>query len=261
MDNNDIENKAEQIAELIINAQRTIVFTGAGISTESGIPDFRGKDGIWTKVDPEDFTIQRFVANPEIRKMHWKIMAEGGMVKDAKPNAAHYAVAELEKLGKLDCVVTQNIDNLHQVAGNSPEIVFELHGNVQYVRCLNCRKRFPMADIIARLTMEEVPECEFCKGMLKPDAVFFGEALPQLVLHEAAKRANQCDLCIVIGSTLVVYPAAYIPLYARDAGAKIVIINIGSTPMDSTAAVRIEAKAGETMTRVIHHVRAKMGNK
>jgi len=261
MDNNDIENKVEQIAELIINAQRTIVFTGAGISTESGIPDFRGKDGIWTKVDPEDFTIQRFVANPEIRKMHWKIMAEGGMVKDAKPNAAHYAVAELEKLGKLDCVVTQNIDNLHQVAGNSPEIVFELHGNVQYVRCLNCRKRFPMAEIIARLTMEEVPECEFCKGMLKPDAVFFGEALPQLVLHEAAKRANQCDLCIVIGSTLVVYPAAYIPLYARDAGARIVIINIGSTPMDSTAAVRIEAKAGETMTRVIHHVRAKMGNK
>ena len=259
MDNNDIENKVEQIAELIINAQRTIVFTGAGISTESGIPDFRGKDGIWTKVDPEDFTIQRFVANPEIRKMHWKIMAEGGMVKDAKPNAAHYAVAELEKLGKLDCVVTQNIDNLHQVAGNSPEIVFELHGNVQYVRCLNCRKRFPMAEIIARLTMEEVPECEFCKGMLKPDAVFFGEALPQLVLHEAAKRANQCDLCIVIGSTLVVYPAAYIPLYARDAGARIVIINIGSTPMDSTAAVRIEAKAGETMTRVIHHVRAKMG--
>jgi NAD-dependent deacetylase len=258
MEADDFEGKAEQIAGLILNAQRTIVFTGAGISTESGIPDFRGKDGIWTKVDPEDFTIQRFVSKPEVRKMHWKTVAEGGMVKDAKPNAAHYAVAELEKLGKLDCVVTQNIDNLHQAAGNSPEIVFELHGNVQYVRCLNCHKRFPMAEIVARLAAEEIPECEFCKGMLKPDAVFFGEALPQLVLHEAAKRANQCDLCIVIGSTLVVYPAAYIPLYARDAGARIVIINIGPTPMDSTAAVRIEAKAGEIMTRVMHHVRTKM---
>jgi NAD-dependent deacetylase len=259
MTDNDIENKAEQIAELIVNAKHTIVFTGAGISTESGIPDFRGEDGIWTKVDPEDFTIQRFVAKPEVRKMHWKIMSEGGMVKDAKPNAAHYAIAELEKLGKLDCVVTQNIDNLHQAAGNSPEIVFELHGNVQYVRCLNCHKRFPMAEIIARLASDEIPECAFCGGMLKPDAVFFGEALPELVLHEAAKRANQCDLCIVIGSTLIVYPAAYVPLYARDAGAKIVIINIGSTPMDSTAAVRVEAKAGETMTRVMHHIRAKMG--
>ncbi|MGA9049098.1 MAG: Sir2 family NAD-dependent protein deacetylase [Dehalococcoidia bacterium] len=259
MADNEIENKAERIAELIINAQHTIVFTGAGISTESGIPDFRGKDGIWTKVDPEDFTIQRFVAKPEVRKMHWKAMSEGGMVKDAKPNAAHYAIAGLEKLGKLDCVVTQNIDNLHQAAGSSPEIVFELHGNVQYVRCLNCHKRFPMADIIARLASEEIPECEFCKGMLKPDAVFFGEALPELVLHEAAKRANQCDLCIVIGSTLVVYPAAYIPLYARDAGAKIVIINIGSTPMDPTAAICVEAKAGEIMTSVMHHVRAKMG--
>ncbi len=259
MNNDGIENKAEEIAELIVNARCIMVFSGAGISTESGIPDFRGKDGLWTKVDPEDYTIQRFVAKPEVRKMHWKTIAQGGMVKDARPNAAHYAVAELEKLGKLDCVVTQNIDNLHEVAGNSPDIVFELHGNVQYVRCLNCRKRFPMAEIIPRLATEEIPDCEYCKGILKPDAVFFGEALPQLVLHEAAKRANQCDLCIVIGSTLIVYPAAYIPLYAHDAGAKIVIINLGPTPMDSAATVHVEAKAGETMTRVMHHVRSKMG--
>jgi len=258
MKNTDIELLSEEVADLIIAARRTVVFTGAGISTESGIPDFRGKDGIWTKMDPEDFTIQRFVARPEVRKMQWKMLAEGGLLESAKPNIAHYAVAELEKLGKLDCVVTQNIDNLHQAAGNSPEIVFELHGNMQYVRCLGCHRRLPMAEIIARLSVEDLPECEHCKGILKPDAVFFGESLPQLVLSEAARRATQSDLCIVIGSTLIVYPAASIPMYAYDAGAKVVIINIGATPMDSKAVVRIEGKAGETMTKVMQHVNRKM---
>jgi NAD-dependent deacetylase len=257
MDGDNIDLKAEQIADLIVAARRIVIFTGAGISTESGIPDFRGKDGIWTKLDPEDFTIQRFVSSPEVRKMQWKMLAEGGMVKDVKPNAAHYAVAELEKLGKLDCVVTQNIDNLHQVAGNSPDIVFELHGNMQYVRCLDCHKRFPMAEIIARLAFENVPVCEHCKGILKPDAVFFGEALPERVLSEAVKRASQCDLCIVIGSTLIVYPAAYVPMYARDAGARIVIVNMGATPMDAQAAVCVDGKAGDVMTRVITHVKKK----
>ena len=255
--NADMETLAEQVADLIVKSKRLVVFTGAGVSTESGIPDFRGKDGIWTKMDPDDFTIQRFVARPEVRKMQWKLLAEGGLVKDVKPNAAHYAIAELEKLGKLDCIVTQNIDNLHQLAGNSPEIVFELHGNMQFVRCLGCRRRWPMAEILARLAVVELPECEHCKGILKPDAVFFGESLPQVVLSEAARRAARCDLCIVIGSTLVVYPAAQIPEYACDAGAKLVIINIGATPMDSKATVRIEGMAGETMTKILEHVKRK----
>jgi len=259
MSKDDIESKAERIAELIMHSKRLMVFTGAGISTESGIPDFRGKDGIWTRLDPEDFTIQRFLASRDIRKMHWQFLVEGGMVKDAKPNDAHFAIAELEKLGKLDCVVTQNIDNLHQTAGNSPEIVFELHGNMQYVRCLGCQTRLPMAEVVARVAREEVPECRQCGGILKPDCVFFGEALPKLVLSEAARRATQCDLCIVIGSTLVVYPAAYIPLYAIQSGAKLVIINIGSTPMDSRADVRVEGMAGETMSLVIQQVKKGLG--
>ncbi|MCX6004342.1 MAG: NAD-dependent deacylase [Chloroflexi bacterium] len=258
MTEGNIELLAEKAADLIIESKRVVVFTGAGISTESGIPDFRGKDGIWNKYDPDDFTIQKFIAKPEVRKMQWRLLAEGGLVKEAKPNAAHHAVVELEKLGKLDCVITQNIDNLHQVAGNTPEIVFELHGNMQFVRCLGCNKRFPMAEIIVRVETEEIPECEHCKGMLKPDAVFFGEALPQWVLNEAAKRASQCDLCIVIGSTLIVYPAAYIPMYARDAGARLVIINLGSTPMDSQADVRIDGKAGETMSKVLDQVKKKI---
>jgi len=256
--NADFEAVAEHVADLIVKSQRLLVFTGAGVSTESGIPDFRGEDGIWTKMDPEDFTIQRFLARPEVRKMQWKMLAEGGLVKDVKPNAAHYAIAELEKLGKLDCIVTQNIDNLHQLAGNSPEIVFELHGNLQFVRCLGCRRRFPIAAILARLAVEELPECEHCRGILKPDAVFFGESLPQLVLSEAARRAAQSDLCIVIGSTLVVYPASQIPEYAYDAGAKLVIVNIGATAMDAKATVRIEGKAGETMAKVLEHVKEKL---
>jgi len=255
MEGNEIAQLAVRVADLIVNSKRCVVFSGAGISTESGIPDFRGEDGIWTKMDPEDFTIQRFVARPEVRKMQWKLLAEGGLIKDVQPNAAHYAIAELDKLGKLDCVVTQNIDNLHQLAGVPDEKVFELHGNMQYARCLSCHKRYPMAEIVARLATEEVPECEACKGILKPDAVYFGEMLPQAVLSEASRRANQCDLCVVIGSTLVVYPAAYIPEYAHNAGAKIVIINIGATPMDSRAAVRIESKAGETMGIVMQRVR------
>jgi NAD-dependent deacetylase len=258
MEGSDIERLAEQVADLIVNSKRCVVFTGAGVSTESGIPDFRGEDGIWTKMDPEDFTIQRFVARPEVRKLQWKLLAEGGLVKDVKPNAAHYAIAEMDKLGKLDCVVTQNIDNLHQLAGLPDDKVFELHGNMQYARCLKCRKRYPMAEIIARLAVEEIPDCEDCKGILKPDAVYFGEMLPQAVLSEASRRANQCDLCVIIGSTLVVYPAAQIPEYAHNAGARIVIINIGCTPMDSRAAVRIEGKAGETMGRVMQYVRAKI---
>ncbi|MBN1376360.1 MAG: Sir2 family NAD-dependent protein deacetylase [Dehalococcoidia bacterium] len=259
MSDESIDLFSQKIADLIIDAKRIMVFTGAGISTESGIPDFRGKDGIWTKLDPDDFTIQRYIASREVREMQWKMLVEGGLAMQAKPNAAHYAIAELEKLGKLDCVVTQNVDNLHQAAGNSADIVFELHGNMQYVRCLGCHKRFPMAEIIGRADVEGAPLCEHCKGILKPDAVFFGEALPELVLSEAARRANLCDLCIVIGSTLIVYPAAYIPMYARDAGARIVIVNIGATPMDAQATVCVEGKAGDVMTRVLDQVKIKMG--
>jgi len=254
----DMESLAEQVAELIAKSRRVVVFTGAGVSTESGIPDFRGKDGIWTKMDPDDFTIQRFVASPEVRKTQWKMLSEGGLIKDVRPNAAHYAIAELEKMGKLDCIVTQNIDNLHQAAGNSPEIVFELHGNMQFVRCLGCRRRWPMAEILARLTVEELPVCEHCKGILKPDAVFFGESLPQAVLSEAARRAANCDLCIVIGSTLLVYPAAQIPGHACDAGAKLVIINIGGTALDHRADVRIEGMAGVAMAKILEQLKRKM---
>ncbi len=258
MEPNDLDRLAEKVADLIVEARKVVVFTGAGVSTESGIPDFRSPDGIWSRFDPDDFTIQKFMSSRETRRMQWQMLAEGSLLKDVQPNQAHYAVAELERLGKVECVITQNIDNLHQKAGSSPERVFELHGNMKRVRCMSCDATFPTEDILPRLEKEEVPDCEFCHGILKPDAVFFGEALPQRTLNDSIHHSRHCDLFIVIGSTLVVYPAAYMPIYARETGAKLVIINIGSTPMDAEATVAVNAKAGETMARVMRMVRSQL---
>jgi len=254
----DLDYLADKVATLIVESNRIIVFTGAGVSTESGIPDFRSPGGIWTKFDPDDFTIQKFMSSEKTRKMQWQMLAEGSLLKDAQPNQAHYAVAELEKLGKLTCVITQNIDNLHQKAGNSPDKVFELHGNIQWVRCMGCDNRLPIEDILPRLEKEEVPDCHLCRGILKPDAVFFGEALPQKTLNDAIHHSRHCDLFIVIGSTLIVYPAAYMPMYAVESGAKLVVINLSTTPMDSKAAVHISNKAGEAMARIVERVKSRL---
>ena len=232
------------------------MFTGAGISTESGIPDFRSPGGIWSRYDPEDFTIQKFLSGPAARKTIWKMSIEGGLLAEAKPNLAHCAIAELYQLGKLDCVITQNIDNLHQKAGVPEDRVFELHGNMGRVVCLSCHRRFPMPEVLRKIEEGvEVPDCPDCHGILKPDAVFFGEALPQETLQGAIRRAQNCDLFIVIGSTLLIYPAAYIPTYAREAGAKLAIVNLTPTSFDHHAEVILRGKAGQIMSEVIGRVR------
>jgi len=258
MEIKDFNFLTDKVAALILESKRVVVFTGAGISTESGIPDFRSPDGIWTKFDPDDFTIQKFMSSEKTRKMQWQMMAESGLLNKAEPNKAHCAIAELEKIGKLSCVITQNIDNLHQKAGCSQDKVFELHGNMKFVRCMKCNRRFPVGDILQRLSSEEIPDCQFCHGILKPDAVFFGESLPQQALNEAVKHSRNCDLFIVIGSTLVVYPAAYMPIYAVESGAKLVIINLSPTPLDSKATALINAKAGEAMERIVDNIRSKL---
>jgi NAD-dependent deacetylase len=246
----------EQLAKLIIESKKTVVFTGAGISTESGIPDFRGPGGIWSRYDPEDFTIQKFLSSPASRKTIWKISTESGLLTEAEPNLAHYAIAELYQLGKLDCVITQNIDNLHQKAGVPEDNVFELHGNTQWAVCLSCRRRFPMTEVLQKIKeWIEVPDCPDCHGILKPDAVLFGEMLPEETLREATRRSQNCELFIVIGSTLIVYPAAYMPTYAREAGAKLAIVNFTPTPLDHYAAVVIQGGAGEIMSRLVEKVR------
>ncbi len=259
MEEQSLKALADKVADLIVSAKRMVIFTGAGVSTESGIPDFRSPGGIWDRFDPEDFTYQRFVSHPEARRKHWQLWRGAGLTTEAKPNPAHYAIAEMDKLGKLDCVVTQNIDNLHQQAGVPNDKVFELHGNMQWTVCLSCGQRYSLARIKTRLdASEEIPDCESCHGILKPDIVLFGEALPVEVLEEATHRSRNCDLFIVIGSTLVVYPAAYMPIYAVESGARLVIINLSPTPMDRQATVLIRAKAGETMSRIIKRVTEKI---
>ena len=256
MEEPKLDALAEKVAELIIGAKKLVVFTGAGVSTESGIPDFRSPGGIWERFDPDDFTYQKFVADPEARRKQWRMLGGGHLTTEAKPNPAHYAIAELDKLGRLDCVITQNIDNLHQKAGVPDGKVFELHGNMQWAVCLGCGQLYPFEQIKLRLDKgEEIPDCEACHGILKPNAVFFGEQLPHDVLTEASNRSSGSDLFIVVGSTLVVYPAAYMPIYAVQAGAKLVIVNLISTPMDGEAAVLIKAKAGEAMSRIVDKVR------
>jgi len=258
MEEQNLDTLASQAAELIINAQKITVFTGAGVSTESGIPDFRSPGGIWDRFDPRDFTYQKFLSDPEGRRKMWQLQQEGIMT-DAEPNPAHYAVAELDKLGKLDCVITQNVDYLHQKAGVPDDKVFELHGNNKWIKCLSCGKRYDFEQIKARLDAgEDIPDCEVCQGLLKPEIIFFGESLPVETLQEAANRSHNCDLFIVIGSTLVVYPAAYMPMYATSSGAKLVIINLSSTPMDEQATVLIRAKAGEAMPVIVQQVRERI---
>jgi NAD-dependent deacetylase len=259
MTNTDLETLIGEVAGLIVDSEKLVFFTGAGVSTESGIPDFRSPGGIWTKYDPEDFTYQKFVSDPLARKKSWMLMQEGSIV-NAKPNRAHYAIAELEELGKLDCVITQNVDGLHQAANVSEDKVIELHGTWRWVKCLSCGRRYPSDDIRARvLAGDEEPVCEECKGMLKSATVLFGEAMPLEETAEAERRSRRCDLCIVIGSSLVVYPAAQMPFYALASGAKVVIINEGDTPMDDQAHVRIYEKAGEVMSRVMVQVKDRMG--
>ena len=253
------EEKIIQTADLILHTGNVVVFTGAGVSTESGIPDFRSPGGIWTRFDPEDFTIQKFLSSPETRKKQWQILLEGGLIANAEPNRAHLAIAELEELGKLDCIITQNVDNLHQKAGNSPEKIYELHGNMRWLKCMSCGERYPVGDVVERFRSKlEVPGCESCQGILKPDVVFFGEMLPERILKEATIHANRCELMIVVGSSLVVYPAAYMPMYAKEAGAKLAIINNTPTSLDDIADVVIHHSAGLVMERIMEKVKARL---
>ncbi len=260
MTDNGLQQRIEKVAALISGANRIVVFSGAGVSTESGIPDFRSPGGIWSRFDPEEFTIYRFLASPETRLKQWRILIESGLIINAQPNHAHLAVAELERLGKLDCVITQNIDNLHQKAGNSPEKVFELHGTMNFARCLGCLQRFSMGDLLGRLNLdEEAPLCPECDGILKPDVIFFGEQLPAEALRQSIDHSRQCDLLIVIGSSLVVYPAAYMPVYAKEAGAAVVIVNLTVTDFDHEADVVVHGKAGEIMPLILQAVKRNLG--
>ncbi len=246
-----------QIAEWIIASERTVVFVGAGLSTESGIPDFRSPGGLWDRYDPEEFTYQNFLSSESAREIYWQMGTEVyTLMKASQPNAAHLAIAELEKLGRLDCVITQNIDGLHFKAGNSPAKVIELHGTVMHVTCLSCGKRYERDDIQDRLAQgEKAPRCNDCQGLLKPATIAFGQAMPERETAEAYQRSATCELFIVIGSSLVVHPAATMPVLAKENGARLVIINRDETTCDTVADIIFRGQAGPTMASILENVK------
>jgi NAD-dependent deacetylase len=246
-------------ADLIIACERTVFFTGAGISTESGIPDFRSPGGIWDRYAPIEY--QDFLASAEMRRETWRRGLETyAVVEAARPNAGHLAIAELERLSKLDTLITQNIDGLHALAGNSAERIVELHGNSHGVRCLDCDRRYSRTDIHQRVLAGELePTCLSCAGILKPTTISFGEAMPVEAMMRAQTAARSCDLFIVVGSSLVVYPAAGLPEAALRAGANLVVVNATPTHLDGRAALCLEGKAGEILPIVVARVRRLIG--
>jgi len=256
-------SELDQVAELILQARRPVVFTGAGVSTESGIPDFRSPGGIWDRFDPDDFTYQNFISTVEGRRKYWQLGRQlYAVVREARPNPAHYAIAELYRMGKLDCCITQNIDNLHQKAGLPPEKVIELHGNATRARCLACGLPYSRDQIQEWLEAGlEIPACPSCGGIIKPSTVLFGEAMPERETLEAERRARNSDLFLVVGSSLVVYPAAMMPLYAKRAGAKLVIMNLSETPHDPYADVLVPGKAGPVMEQILQRVKARLSTR
>jgi NAD-dependent deacetylase len=227
----------EAIAALLRDAERIVVLTGAGISTGSGIPDFRGPQGLWTK-DPaaeKRATIQHYVSDPEHRRNVWRNRLEGDMWR-GEPNPAHYALADLERRAALHTLVTQNVDGLHQAAGSSPEKIVEIHGNMREAKCLACGWRGPMEDVLARVAAgDEDPSCEECGGMLKSAAISFGENLVAEDLHRAQVAAASCDLFVAVGTSLVVYPVAGLPELALRAAAPLVVLTAEETPYDRLA--------------------------
>ncbi|HJX13413.1 MAG TPA: NAD-dependent protein deacylase [Dehalococcoidales bacterium] len=250
----------ESVAEMIINARKIVVFTGAGFSTESGVPDFRSPGGVWDRFDPGELNYPNFLRREDVREKYWrmhKMMWE--TIREARPNAGHHAVADIHQMGKLDCVITQNTDGLHQKAGVPDDIVFEIHGTMQSVYCLDCGQKYPRAHAHDKmLAGEVVPRCDACNGLLKPSTIAFGQAMPERETRESEERSAGCDLFLAAGSSLVVYPAAQMPVIAKRGGARLVILNLTETPHDHHADVVIREKTGQALSRIVARIKEKL---
>jgi len=236
------------LARLIADAQRLVVFTGAGISTESGIPDFRSPGGVWSKMQPIYF--QDFVGDPAKRREAWERAFSGraGWV-GREPNAGHEAVARLVAQGKVIAVITQNVDNLHQASGVPDDKIVELHGNASYATCLECGERHELEDLKAEfLKAGEIPYCRRCGGLVKTATVSFGQPMPAEPMARAEAATLSCDAFLVLGSSLVVYPAAGFPLLAKRNGAKLAIVNREPTDLDGYADLVLHDEIGPAMT-------------
>ena len=241
-------NDLDIATKLIGGARRLVVLTGAGISTESGIPDFRSPGGLWTRYDPTKLTFDKFCASAETRRLYWEMGNElFPALRDAQPNTAHRVLAALERRGGLLRIVTQNVDGLHQKAGSSAGVMIEIHGTALEVGCLSCGARQDRGPVQARFAAGEHDlRCE-CGGLLKPATISFGQAMPERETAQAFADAAEADVFLVIGSSLAVYPAAGLPRVAVENGAPLVIVNREETPYDDYAELVLHGSAGETM--------------
>ena len=240
-----------KLKELLSSHERGVVFTGAGISTESGIPDFRSPGGVWTKYQPIDFS--EFMASEEMRKESWRRkIATDELIKKSEPNRGHRAVAELARRGKVFSVITQNIDNLHQESGISDEEIIELHGNTTYASCLSCATRYELGPIFSAFEKDETLSiCAKCDGIVKTATISFGQAMPEDKMARAEEATLNCDLFLAIGSSLVVYPAAGFPVMAKQNGATLVIINRDPTDLDAHADLVLNTEIGPTLGEAV----------
>jgi NAD-dependent deacetylase len=243
-----------EVAGWIADSRRVVVLTGAGISTESGIPDFRGPQGLWTKNPGAEkmATLSHYVADPEVRRRAWRNRLESPAWQ-AKPNAGHHALVALERSGRLHALITQNVDGLHQAAGSSPALVVEIHGTLHEVTCLDCGERAPMERALARVREGEAdPACRSCGGILKSATISFGQNLVARDLERAERAAQECDLLLAVGSTLSVFPIAGVVPVAKRAGARIVIVNAEPTEMDELADAVIRGPIGQILPLLVN---------
>ncbi len=248
-----MKENINQLAQKIITGKNCVVFTGAGISTESGIPDYRSQGGIWDKFRPVYF--DEFMASKDARIEYWRQKKElYDDLLNAKPNAAHLAVAQLYESGFVQAIITQNIDGLHQQSGIPDEDIIELHGSNRRVRCMSCMETSSIHVAYQRIKNGDLaPECT-CGGFLKPDTVSFGQSMPVTELQRAVELSKACDIFIVIGSTLLVHPAALLPDYARRAEAFLAIVNLSETPYDAVCDVLIQDKAGVALPEIVSKI-------
>ncbi len=248
-----LEEYVHALAQRIAKGQRNVFFTGAGISTESGIPDFRSAGGIWSTYKPVYF--EEFMTSRQARIEYWRQkVAFSELLSHVQPNPAHTAIVKLHEMGFAQAVITQNVDGMHQASGMPEDTVIELHGNSLRVRCMTCRKVTPLDEALASVKAGDLaPECA-CGGYLKPDTISFGQAMPEQEVKAAIDLARGADCFVVVGSTLVVQPAASIPLYALEAGAFLAIINLSETPCDDQCHLLIREKAGIALSMLVDDV-------
>ena len=244
----------DEVRGWLAAARRVVVLTGAGISTDSGIPDFRGPDGLWTK-DPaaeRAAHLSHYVSDPEVRRRSWRTRAEGATRPVPQPNAGHRALVELERTGRLRALVTQNVDGLHQAAGSDASLVVEVHGTSREVACLECGERAPMERAIERVRAGEVdPACRSCGGILKSATISFGQALVPAVLQQADAAARDCDVLLAVGTTLAVHPVADMVPLAVAAGARVAILNAEPTAMDDLADVVLRGSISDVLPALV----------